>query len=249
MFIRGIYLREGAAFDGPNAYLQNLPVLKNLPLDLDAPVCCFTGENGSGKSTLLEAIAVGFGFNAEGGSRNFRFSTRDSHSALYEQLVLVKGVKRPKDGFFLRAESFYNVASEIDRINEDDATMLEDYGGVSLHEQSHGESFWSLLNNRFGAGGLYLLDEPEAALSPQRQMAVLVLLNRLARAGSQFILATHSPILLAYPGAKIYELGAQGARKRRWEELENVQLYRDFLRDPQRMLYHLGLDGDDRPSV
>lgn len=175
---------------------------------LDTPVTFLVGENGSGKSTLLEAIAVSCGFNAEGGTRNFTFSTRATHSELGEYITVAKR-RYPRDGFFLRAESFYNVATNIDEMDEEPSfspRLIDSYGGVSLHSQSHGESFLALVQNRFGGEGLYLLDEPEAALSPTRQLTLLGEMHQLVERNSQFIIATHSPILMAYPGARIYEL-------------------------------------------
>jgi predicted ATPase len=208
-------------------------------IELHPKVTYFIGENGSGKSTLLEAIAVNWGFNAEGGTRNFRFVTRRSHSPLHEYLQLVKGVRRPKDGFFLRAESFFNVATEIENLDREPAPaprVIDSYGGLSLHEQSHGESFLALMNHRFGGQGLYILDEPEAALSPQRQLAVLARIHDLVQDDSQFIIATHSPILMAYPEAIIYACGAAGVVRTSYEETEHYQVTRDFLLNPQRMM-------------
>ena len=208
-------------------------------IELHPRVTYFIGENGSGKSTLLEAIAVSWGFNAEGGTKNFRFGTRHSHSQLHEYLRLVKGVRRPKDGFFLRAESFFNVATEIENLDREPAAgppLINAYGGVSLHEQSHGESFLALLKHRFGGRGLYILDEPEAALSPQRQLAVLARIHDLVKDDSQFIIATHSPILMAYPDATIYACGPEGVERTSYEETEHYQVTRDFLLNPQRML-------------
>ena len=145
------------------------------------------GVNGTGKSTLLEAVAAAYGLNPEGGSRNFRFSTRDTHSSLYEGMILKKGFRNPRDNFFLRAESFYNVATQVEeyRDGDDPAVYYRQYGGRSLHEQSHGESFLALMQNRFRGQGFYLLDEPEAALSPQRQLTLLICIHRLAREGLQ----------------------------------------------------------------
>src|SRR5687768_4530105 len=171
------------------------------------------GENGSGKSTLLEAIAVSLGFNAEGGTRNFRFGTRASHSVLHQYLRIAKGVMKPRDGFFLRAESFFNLATDIERLDAEPSfgpPLIDSYGGRSLHEQSHGESFLALMKNRFGPNGLYILDEPEAALSPSRQLSLLIRMRELLEEGSQFIIATHAPIVLAYPGATIYQLDERG---------------------------------------
>ena len=216
-------------------YPFSLPVVRNLhTLELHPKVTFVIGENGSGKSTLLEAIATAWGFNAEGGSKNFRFQTRGSHSALHEYLLLVKSFRRVKDGFFLRAESFFNVATEIDNLG-----VVESYGGVSLHEQSHGESFFALMMNRFGGDGLYILDEPEAALSPSRQLAMISRLHQLVQSKSQFIIATHSPILMAYPDAWIYQIGADGLTRIAYEDSEHYSVTKAFLANPQRYLDQL----------
>ena len=221
---------------------EGRPVLRGLTLDL--PRGRFTavvGENGSGKSTLLEAIAVSLGFNAEGGGKNFSFGTRPSHSPLHEYLRVAKGVRRPKDGFFLRAESFFNVATEIERLDSEPGggRVIESYGGRSLHEQSHGEAFLALVTNRFRGDGLYILDEPEAALSPQRQLAVLSRIHDLVEEGSQFIMATHSPILMAYPNAQIYQLSTDGIEPVAYEDTEHYQVTRTFLASPERMFRQL----------
>ena len=201
-------------------------------LELDAKVTFLIGENGSGKSTLIEAIAVLAGFNAEGGTRNFNFGTRRSESCLHQFMRPVRGHRRPKDGFFLRAESFFNVATEIERLG---GSIISSYGGVSLHEQSHGESFLALAMNRFGGQGLYILDEPEAALSPQRQLSLLSIINELVEdRASQFVIATHSPILMAYPNALIYRLGAHGIDRVAYEDTEHYRITRDFLSSPER---------------
>jgi predicted ATPase len=208
-------------------------------VDLHPKVTFFIGENGSGKSTLLEAIAVSLGFNAEGGTKNFNFGTRRSHSELHEYLRIAKGFKRPRDGFFLRAESFFNVATEIENLDAEPSfgpKAISYYGSRSLHEQSHGESFLALMMERFGGHGLYILDEPEAALSPQRQLAVLSRIHDLVLDDSQFIIATHSPILMAYPDACIYQFSKDGISKLAYEETEHFQVTRDFLADPTRML-------------
>jgi predicted ATPase len=217
----------------------SLPVVRSLGrLALHPQVTFFVGENGSGKSTLLEAIAVAMGFNAEGGSRNFRFATRESHSGLHEHLRLARGITPPRDGFFLRAESFFNVSTEIERLDHGigGGGLLASYGGKPLHEQSHGEAFLSLFMERFGGKSFFVLDEPEAALSPQRQLAMLSRLHDLVQDGSQFLIATHSPILMAYPHALIYECGARGIRKVGYEDTEHYRVMHDFIVNPQRML-------------
>lgn len=229
----------------PGSYLNDLPVIRYLAengtLPLTHPVTFFVGENGTGKSTLLEAIAVAYGFNPEGGTRNFRFSTCATHAELYRHLTLAKR-DYARDGFFLRAESIYNVATNIDQMDEEpsfDPPVIEAYGGVSLHEQSHGESFLAIVQNRFGGHGLYILDEPEAALSPMRQLTLLVEMERLVKADSQLIIATHSPILMAFPGAQILEFSADGLRPVDYRETEHYRTTRDFLDDPEHMLHYL----------
>ena len=228
----------------PDSYLSTIPAvtwLQSNHLELDAPVTFLVGENGSGKSTLLEAIAVACGFNPEGGTRNFSFSTCATHSQLGEYLTVARR-RYPRDGFFLRAESFYNVATNIDEMDEGPSfgpRLVDSYGGKSLHAQSHGESFLALVQNRFGGEGLYLLDEPEAALSPSRQLTLLGEIHRLVEQDSQFLVATHSPILMAYPGARIYQLDETGVQSIAYRETEHYQLTRRFLEDPERMLRYL----------
>lgn len=239
-FIRGIKMHKEK--EGLEPYVKKLSILKDLEsLEMEKPVTFFVGENGTGKSTLLEAIAVGYGFNPEGGTRNFNFASRETHSNLNEYITVVKGARRPKDGFFLRAESFYNVATEIDRLDQEGfIPLIDSYGGRSLHEQSHGESFMSLILNRFRGDGIYILDEPEAALSPSRQLALLCRIHDLVMQGSQFIIATHSPILMAYPEADIYL--ADHDKKitlTEYEETEHYKLTRDFINNPEQMLSYL----------
>lgn len=221
-----------------DSYIADLAVVKYLNktryLDLGQSVTFFVGENGTGKSTLLEAIALCAGYNGEGGSKNFRFSSRDTTSNLHNYITLVKQ-SYEKDGFFLRAESFYNVASQVDDLG----SGLNAYGGKSLHEGSHGESFMSLVQNRFRGNGLYMMDEPEAALSPLRQLTLLAEINRLVALDSQFIIATHSPILLAYPNAKIYQITENAVEEVRYEDCEHYKLTKQFLDDPGRFFRYL----------
>lgn len=233
-----------------DAYPFSLPgVAKLRKLTLHPAVTFLVGENGTGKSTLLEAFAVAWGFNPEGGSRNFHFSSRASHSVLHKYLTLSRGVHQPRDGFFLRAESFFNVATEIERLDAEPGgpPIIDSYGGVSLHEQSHGESFFSLLLHRFRGQGLYLLDEPEAALSPSRQMAMLARLHALVSEGSQFVIATHSPIVMAYPHATIYLLTEAGLRAVAYTETEHYLVAKQFLGNHEKMLRILLLLEDQGP--
>ena len=237
-FIKRIRINKDE-IENIDKYPFNLPVIRNIDsLELKKKVTFFVGENGTGKSTLMEAIAVNFGFNPEGGSRNFNFSTQESHSELSEYITLAKGMKEPRDGYFLRAESFYNVATEIDELNKIDP-LLSSYGGKSLHKQSHGESFMALMLNRFFGDGLYILDEPEAALSPARQLALLARINELVKLNSQFIIATHSPILLSYPEAEIYVLNEDEIVLTEYKDTEHYYLTKQFLNDPDRMLKKL----------
>ncbi|HIS77430.1 MAG TPA: AAA family ATPase [Candidatus Merdivicinus excrementipullorum] len=223
------------------SYPFSIPAIRKMgEVEFHPQATFFIGENGSGKSTLLEGIAVQFGFNPEGGTRNFNFSTYASHSELWRHLRLTKGISRPKDGFFFRAESFYNVATEIENLSEEGMgrPIRESYGG-NLHNRSHGESFFALLQNRLGGHGLYLFDEPEAALSPLRQLAMLRRMRELAENGSQLIIATHSPILLAYPDCWIYEFSQKGIRRVEYEETEQFRITRDFLNNYPKALEEL----------
>lgn len=226
-----------------NDYPFSLPAIRNFErIVFEAPVTFLIGENGTGKSTILEGIAAAWGFNPEGGTLNFSFSTHTSHSQLHEFLRIARGVKRPKDGFFLRAESYYNVATYIDQLDREEGVkvpLIESYGGKSLHEQSHGESFFAAILHRFGGRGLYILDEPEAALSPVRQMSLLARIHELVRQHSQFIIATHSPILMSYPGAVIYQLEGEGLRQVQLEETEHFTVTKAFMNDRKGMLREL----------
>jgi predicted ATPase len=234
---------EVESFD---AYPFSIPAIRHLTeLEVGADVTLLAGENGSGKSTLVEAIAVALGFNAEGGSRNMTVSTRDSHSPLHESLRVVRGARTARNGFFLRAESFFNVATHIEQLDQEPGggrRIIDAYGGTSLHEQSHGESFLSLILNRFGPNGLYVLDEPEAALSLRGNLALMRRMHDLVGDGSQFIIATHSPILLGYPGARIYVLADEGITETRYEDTEQYELTRSFLDDRERFLHYLFSD-------
>lgn len=221
------------------AYPFDIPTLQHCKkMTFHPKVTYLIGENGLGKSTLLEAIAVNLGFNAEGGSKNFNFDTQATHSKLHNYLRISKGVHKMRDGFFLRSESFYNLASEIDMRDADPAggaRIIDNYGGKSLHQQSHGESFWSLFMHRFGGHGLYILDEPESALSVTRQMAMLAQIHKLVNKRSQFLIATHSPIILAYPDAAIYQMTPEGVSKVKYKETDAYQLYKGFLDNPEQM--------------
>jgi predicted ATPase len=240
-FLRAVHVAHERIQD-PKVYPFSLPAVQALDgLKLSAVTYC-VGENGSGKSTILEAIAVACGFNPEGGTINFNFKTRRSESPLHECIRFTRAPRRPRTGFFLRAESFFNLATAIERLDAEPAAappVIDSYGGKSLHEQSHGESFLALLKHRFGPHGLYILDEPEAALSPSRQLALLLRMHELVRGGSQFLIATHAPIVLAYPGATIYQLDDRGISPVAYEQTEHVQLTRDFLNNRERYLQRL----------
>ena len=236
LFIRRMSLREPLP---SGSYLTRLPAVRCLAengIDFHRQVTFFVGENGSGKSTLIEALAISQGFNPEGGTKNFCFSTEDSHSELCDYLRVARGVLRPRDGFFLRAESFYNVASDIDRMDREPGPgmpVILSYGGVSLHRQSHGESFLALAENRFGGHGLYILDEPEAALSPTGIIRLMRIIKRLLFSGSQFIISTHSPMLMTFPEAEIYLIREDGIESVPYKETSHYRTTLRFLQNPE----------------
>ncbi len=220
-------------------YPFNIDVVKDFhELNFDSQVTFFIGENGVGKSTFIEAIAVALGMPAEGGTENFRYETKNTTSILSDY-IRVSMFNKPKMKFFLRAESFYNFSSEVQRLVEEDdfGTLYRSYGG-NLHECSHGESFLKLVKNRFSGKGLYILDEPEAALSPERQMSLLCLINQLVKEGSQFIIATHSPILISYRDGKILDLN-NNFKEVKYKETDIYNLYKMYLDEPDAMQHRL----------
>jgi predicted ATPase len=234
--LTAVGLRPGTCLG--SGYPWDLPAVSALvdEIRLHPRVTYLIGENGSGKSTLLEAIAVAAGMNAEGGSSNFNFSTRKSHSGLWEAMRLVRGVHRPATDFFLRAESLFTAATYLENLGPN---SLGPYGGVSLHEQSHGESFLAVMINRFDPNGFYLLDEPEAALSTQNCLTCLRRIHELVQQNSQFVIATHSPIILAYPDATIYSFDGDGVHEVDYEDADPVRLTQSFLQARERFLREL----------
>ena len=238
-YLRSVELKRDS-ISNFESYPYSIPAIRELDsLEFHPDVTFIIGENGSGKSTLIEAIALSMGFGPEGGTKNVRISSADDNSGLNEHLKLIWGFSKPKDHYFLRAESFYNVATYMDEVG-----YLEGYGGKSLHARSHGEAFIATLNEKLRGHGLYIFDEPEAALSPARQMAALASIHVLVQEQSQFIIATHSPILMAYPGAKIVLLDNTGLSEIAYEETEHFTITRDFLNDHARMVHYLLSDED-----
>lgn len=240
-YIRGIYLNRDR-ISSYDHFPLDLPVIRHLQeVAFHPSVTYVIGENGMGKSTLLEGIAIAYGFNPEGGTLNFNFSNYDSHSNLDEYLRLKKGVYKPKDHFFFRAETFYNLATNIEELDREASgpKIIDSFGGKSLHQQSHGESFFSAFVERFQGNGLYILDEPEAALSPLRQISMLARINELVKQGSQFIISTHSPIIMAYPDAKILQISDEGMNEVTLEESNHYLLMKQFFEDKDRLLHHL----------
>ena len=239
--MRDLYIRSMGLMEPlpRESYLAKLPVVKHLAdkgITFHKQVTFFVGENGSGKSTLIEALAISQGFNPEGGTKNFSFSTENSHSELCDYLRVARGFLYPRDGFFLRAESFYNVASNIDQMDREGgcgAPVIASYGGVSLHKQSHGESFLALVENRFGGQGLYILDEPEAAMSPRGIIRLMQNMDELVRKDSQFIIATHSPMLMAFPDAEVYQIKENGIDSVRFQDTDHYRTAVRFLQNPE----------------
>jgi predicted ATPase len=248
-FVRTVHV-AASSIEPRGGYPWGLPAVTALAegVDLHSKVTYLIGENGSGKSTLLAGLAVAAGMSAEGGSSNFAFpsgdsayalSGRRSHSALGDAMRLVRGGRRPRTDFFLRAESLFVAATYLEGLDDH---PLRAYGGTSLHEQSHGEGFLAIMINRFGPDGFYLLDEPEAALSTQNCLTCLRRIHELVQEGSQFVISTHSPIILAYPDAAIYRCTADGLERIDYDDAEPVRLTRGFLSAPDRFLDQLLAD-------
>jgi predicted ATPase len=230
-FIKRIFKRDDIE-PYEDVYPYNIPLVKNFKeIEFHKPVTFFVGENGSGKSTLLEAFAILAGLNPEGGSRNFNFATRATHSDFHDKLKMTRSHIRNRDAYFYRAESFYNVATNID-----DLAVQEYYGNVSLHAQSHGESFMTLLLDRLGGNGIYIFDEPESALSPMRQLTMLTRIHDLVKLNSQFLIATHSPIIMSYPDADVYDITDGRFDKISAEETMHYKITKHFLNNTNAML-------------
>lgn len=230
--MRDLYIRKMSLIDSPpkESYLNRIPAVKHLAehgIEFHKQVTFFVGENGSGKSTLTEALAVSQGFNPEGGTKNFNFHTNDTHSVLYWHLRVARGAVYPKRGFFLRAESLYNVATNIEELG------IEGCYGGSLHQRSHGESFLALIEGKFAGNGLYILDEPEAALSPGGIIRMMQRMDELVKQDSQFIISTHSPMLMAFPDAEVYEIRKDGIRSVRFQDTDHYRTTVRFLQNPE----------------
>ncbi|MFM2484973.1 AAA family ATPase [Celerinatantimonas yamalensis] len=236
-YIKHIEIKKDKKVD---AFPFNLPSLKHLDLlELHPAVTFFVGENGSGKSTLIESIAVAAGFNHEGGSRNFNFSTGENTPVLAKALRLSRSALRPKNGYFYRSESFYNVITNMNQLDEEPCLrplIKDSYGGRDLHTRSHGESLLDLIVHRFGKNGLYIFDEPESSLSAQHQLAFLSKMAELVSLGCQFIIATHSPILITFPNAIILEFSADGINQVNYSETDNFVIMKCFINNPDRFL-------------
>lgn len=232
-YIRGIRIDWSGISRG--SYLRRIPALYGLEdLEFVSPVTIFCGENGTGKSTLLEAIAAAAGFNPEGGTKNYLFSTRDNYSELNDAIRLVRGIRREQWGYFFRADSFFNVATA-----EEEYGKLSPRGTMGYHDMSHGESFLKLMQESLSGDGLFLLDEPDEALSPVRQMTMLYEICRTVKAGAQFIIATHSPILLGIPDAQILSFDGGSVHPITYEETDSYRIMKGFLNDRERYLKNL----------
>ncbi len=234
LFVKGLKI----AWDeiDRNSYLRNIRTIAGInALTFRSPITFFVGENGSGKSTLLEAMAVAYGFNPEGGTVNYSFSTYDSHSELYDAITLSKSFMKVHCGYYLRAESFYNVATKEEEYTEG----AEDWKKLKLHKQSHGESFLTIVDEYFKSNGLFFLDEPEAALSPQRQMTLLLKIAESVKNKSQFFIVTHSPVLLTLPGAEILSFDNGNLHKIEYEETESYRITEMFVNHRQQILKRL----------
>lgn len=238
---------ESISADDSLSYPFSIPAIRQFmeteSFSFKSPVTIFIGENGSGKSTLIEAIACCFGINPEGGSKNFNFSTYKSHSGLGNYMYYTR-IRRPRDSYFLRAESFYNVITEIERLDSEpdfSPPVKTGYGGVNLHEKSHGESFFAVLKKRLRGNGLYVMDEPEAAVSVTRQLEMLQIIQQLVKKDSQFIMATHSPIIMAYPKADIIKIDEHGFSRIEYEATEQYRVMHEFMCDYKKLLSNYGL--------
>ena len=243
IYISKIFLNSLAGYE--NEYWADLPAVHELltkeGIQFKSPVTYIVGENGIGKSTIIEALAVSYGFNPEGGSRNFNYHTNDTHSSLAGAITLSKTCKHASDGYFLRAETIYGVQSYIDDLARGDQAFYNQYGGKSLHLRSHGEAFITLAQTRFRGKGLYILDEPESALSPARQLSLMARMKQLVDDDSQFIISTHSPILMAFPGASILQFDDNGVQEVSYIDTDHYRLTKYFLNNTDQMLSELGI--------
>jgi predicted ATPase len=242
-FYRDVRFRPDAEIDF-DRFPFTVPAVRDIAkLQLHPAVTMLVGENGSGKSTILEAIAIRLGHSEIGGPNEEDFTSRPFDNGLHDNIILGRSMyRRPAETFFMRAETVYDFTNQIEREMRREGGFGRDfrrYGGVSLHNRSHGEAFLAIVQNRFNDESLFIMDEPEAALSPLRQLTLLKEIDLLVRGGCQFILATHSPILMAYPDATIYQLDQEGMSEVHYSETEHYQLTRLFMQDPQAFLRHL----------
>ena len=236
-FVEQMFIHPDRNFD-PQSHPFCLPAVQQMrKLDLRQPVTILAGENGSGKSTLIEALAVAARFNSEGGTKNFWFETYSEDKSLGDLITLKRSGRRERDGFFLRAESYWAANHYMGQL---EPPLYGFYGG-DPHKMSHGESFMALVMNRFGRDSLYLFDEPESALSPARQLQLLLRMKQLVDLRCQFIVATHSPIIMAYPGARIYWLSDAGIEETEWQRTEHYSVMKRVLSDRDAYLASMGL--------